>query len=151
MVLSLVADAQTAMTTSQRNQVRGWIEELISSTKVSRKSSCILLTKRQYIAWFGLQEGMSREEAALQWDRDVNDANVYKERDGSSLLVSVRKPTELIEEHSMEKRRRIEQRQEGLEEDLGARRPHQTRTHSLRVRRSPSQNPLLCIRPRPHA
>lgn len=117
MCTALVADAQSARTTAQRQKVRSWVEELVSTTKVARKTGVILLSKRQYVAWFGLREGLPSAEALRMWEEDVADPQVYKERDADEIFVAVRKPTEVYYEESMEKRRRVEQRTDGLEED----------------------------------
>lgn len=92
---------------AQRGKARTFVTEMVQSTTVARKEACVLLSFRQYIAWYGMHEQMTAEEAAEQWHREVMNPNKYREEKGGQTFLSVEMPTEISKSSAVSKRRKI--------------------------------------------
>ena len=67
----------------------------------------LLLTLRQFVAWHGLREGATREEATDMWAQRMADDIINTEVHDGVTYMPVRQPTEIISEESMSKRRKV--------------------------------------------
>ncbi|CAK0892560.1 unnamed protein product [Prorocentrum cordatum] len=83
----------------QRVQVLDFCEELVAVDSTTTKEKVIFLHHRAYIQWFKMREGLSDEEAAKQWNEDINDPDVEKRKNRKGQkTVAVDKP--VCVEHS---------------------------------------------------
>lgn len=105
-VLSL-RSAPGARNSSTRSNTRHFISEMCAETAVSRKSSVLLLGRRQFVAWYVHNELMEREEAEKKWEEDCLAPDVQKEEEDGEVRLAVKMPTEIAGAESFAKRRRI--------------------------------------------
>lgn len=95
-------------TASQRQTAKTYIEEIVAETRVSREEKSFLFSESQYIVWYGLNEGLTRTQAAQKWAEDLHNESVYKERAGNKVWIAVKAPTVLRQVESVAKRRKMQ-------------------------------------------
>jgi hypothetical protein len=103
-----------------RQETMHFVETMIRSTNVKRKTAYLLLPKDQFICWQMFKCRLKEKDAEDKWDEDSTNPSLLQYDEDDQLCVPVKKPTEISSSDKITQEKRLSKTSSTVDKDSGA-------------------------------